>query len=162
VSARRWEIVCWSATGLFVLAAVIGARGAAVNGPDGESDALPAPERAITRSDTGAAVITPVIANDPFRLVRHPSPIAYRPELEGVAPPPPPPKPPHPVLTLSGILGGPPWQAMLEGVPGHDASTLVNVGDVLGVLRVQRITADSIVIVGEDTTWRLGVKRAWP
>ena len=147
---------------MLALAAVLGARDATAGGADGAVDVLPAAEVPLARRALGKELLAPVIEQDPFRLARHPSPIAYRPELEGVVPPPPPPKPPHPVLTLSGILGGPPWEALLEGVPGHDASTLVHAGDVLGALKVQRITADSVVIVGEDTTWRLGVKRSWP
>src|SRR5262249_2886751 len=120
---------------------------------------LPAAEPLSAPSAPAATELDATVEHDPFRLERHASPIAYRPELEGVPPPPPPPKQPHPVLSVSGILGGPPWDALVDGVPGHDASTLVHQGDVLGTLKVKSVTRDSVIITGEDTTWRLGLRQ---
>ena len=162
MTSRRWELALWSVAGLCGLAAVLGSGAAVSGGPGEQPDASIAPERPMNRADPGTQVLAPVVEHDPFRISRHPSPVAYRPELEGVIPPPPPPKPPHPTLSLSGILGGPPWEALIEGVPGHDASTLVRAGEVLGALRVRAVTRDSVIIVGEDTTWRLGMKRGAP
>jgi hypothetical protein len=101
------------------------------------------------------------VAADPFRLERHPSPIAYRPELEGVAPLPPSPKPPKPPLVLAGILGGPPWEALIEGIPDHAGAVLVRQGDAFGDLKVRSVRRDSVIIQSADTTWRLGIKRTW-
>jgi len=162
MTPRRLELALWGIAGLCASAAVLGSRAAASGGLRDPSDVLAAPERYVKRSDLGTQDVAPVVEHDPFRILRHPSPVAYKPELEGVTPPPPPPKPPHPTLSLSGILGGPPWEALLEGVPGHDASTLVRAGDVLGALRVRAITRNSVIIEGEDTTWRLGMKRSAP
>src|SRR5579863_5444381 len=43
-----------------------------------------------------------VASTDPFRFDRRPTSVAYRPDLEGVAPPP---KPPKPLLVLEGLVG---------------------------------------------------------
>ncbi|MBX6330548.1 MAG: hypothetical protein IRY91_01740, partial [Gemmatimonadaceae bacterium] len=86
---------------------------------------------------------------------------AYRVELEGVAPPPPPPAPPKPALALAGLVGGPPWAALLDGVPGRDGTVLVHVGDTLGPLRVRSVSAAGVTISGMDTTWHLTLKRPW-
>ena len=99
--------------------------------------------------------------HDPFRVARHPSPVAYRAEMEGVAPPPPPPRPPNPVLALAGILGGPPWEALLDGIPDHPGATVVREGDVVAGLRIRAVRRDSVVVESRDTTWRLGIRRSW-
>ncbi|MFL5560838.1 MAG: hypothetical protein ACJ79K_05105 [Gemmatimonadaceae bacterium] len=96
---------------------------------------------------------------DPFRAARHPSPVPYTPNQEGA--PPPPPHAPVPALSVSGIIGGPPWAAVLEGIPGRQGSIVVHPGDTLGGLRVRSVKRDSVVITGVDTTWRLIVRRAW-
>jgi hypothetical protein len=96
-----------------------------------------------------------VAATDPFRLDRHPASVAYRPDLEGVAPPP---KPPKPQLVLEGVVGG---AALIDGAPGHPATAIVHVGDTLGGLRIRRVGRDTVIVLGADTTWRLTVRRAW-
>ncbi|HSY80324.1 MAG TPA: hypothetical protein VK807_01095 [Gemmatimonadaceae bacterium] len=96
-----------------------------------------------------------VAATDPFRLDRHPASVAYRPDLEGVAPPP---KPPKPQLVLEGLVGG---AALIDGAPGHPATTIVHVGDTLGGLRIRRVGRDTVIVTGADTTWRLTLRRAW-
>lgn len=100
-----------------------------------------------------------IAANDPFRLVRRPSPVGYRPELEGAAAAPP--APPKPPLTLAGILGGPPWQAILEGLPGRDGPLVVKTGDRVGDLTIRSVRRDTVVIAGLDTVWKLTVRRTW-
>jgi hypothetical protein len=96
-----------------------------------------------------------VAATDPFRLDRHPASVAYRPDLEGVAPPP---KPPKPQLVLEGLVGG---AALIDGAPGHPATTIVHVGDTLGGLRIRRVGRDTVIVTGADTIWRLTLRRAW-
>jgi len=100
-----------------------------------------------------------VAANDPFRVARRPSPVAYRPELEGA--PPPPPAPPKPPLSVSGIIGGPPWQAVLEGMPGRDGPLVVSAGDRIGDLTIRSVRRDTVVVSSSDTTWKLSVRRPW-
>jgi len=102
---------------------------------------------------------------DPFRLDRHPSPVAFsaRPDAVGgmaMMPPPPPAVPPRPQLSVSGIVG-PPWAALLEGVPGRDGPVMVRTGDQVDALRIRRVDRDGVTVVGMDTTWRLPLKRTW-
>jgi hypothetical protein len=96
-----------------------------------------------------------VAQTDPFRLDRQPASIPYRPDLEGVIPPP---KPPKPQPVLAGLVGA---TALLDGVPGHAATAIVHAGDTLGGLRIRRITRDTVIVSGSDTTWRLTLRRAW-
>ena len=103
-----------------------------------------------------------LVRGNPFRFDRKPSAVPYQPELEGAPPPPPAaPKPPKPVLVLRGIVGGPPWDAMVEGIPDRQGPVLVRRGDTLGGLTIRAIRRDTVIIQGADTTWRLTIKRAW-
>jgi hypothetical protein len=116
-------------------------------------------------SESLAAARANIDASDPFRLDRTPPPLAFtsQPGAPGMGPvagdPPPPPRF-RPTLSVSGIVG-PPWVALLDGVPAHNASLVVHPGDVLGDLRVRSIDSDLVVIQGPDTTWRLPIRKAW-
>lgn len=120
---------------------------------------LPKVVRTERISDSTSAHSERIVASDPFRLVRRPSPIAYRPELEGIAVAPP--APPKPPLMLAGTLGGPPWQAILEGVPGRDGALVVKTGDRVGDLTIRAVHRDTVVVAGLDTVWKLTVRRTW-
>jgi len=109
--------------------------------------------------DSLAAAAAVLVEHDLFRLERRPSDVAYSPDLEGA--PLPEAAPPKPVLVLKGLVGGPPWQAVLEGIPGREGSVVVRTGDTLGALRVRAIRRDTVVVQGMDTTWRMTVKRGW-
>jgi hypothetical protein len=96
-----------------------------------------------------------LIATDPFRLDRRPTSVMYRPELEGVAPPP---RPPRPQLVLEGLVGG---AALIDGAPGHPTTAIVHAGDTIGGLRIRRVGRDTVIVSGTDTTWRLTLRQAW-
>lgn len=126
----------------------------------------PAPPEALrfsqVRLDEAAASVT---RTDPFRLDRHPAPVAFSAAPDAVngvpmTPPPPPPAPPKPALAVSGIVG-PPWAALLDGVPGRDGPVTVRSGDEVGGLRIRQVGPDGVVVVGMDTIWRLSIKRTW-
>jgi hypothetical protein len=105
---------------------------------------------------------TRIVERDLFRLDRHPSNVAYQAELQGTRVPPAPPNIPHPRLILVGTIGGPPWVALLAGLPGHEGvSTLVHGGESFSGLKIGSIGRDSIVVQGSDTTWRLSVTSPW-
>ena len=153
----RIEIACWCAAAALGVVALLGARQ-----PRAADAASALPRIAASGSAAAAdinAAVSALVATDPFRAARHSSPVAYRPDLEGA--PPPPPRPPRPGLAVSGIIGGPPWSAVLEGVPGREGGAVVRTGDTLGGLRVRAVGRDTVVITGMDTTWRLIVRRAW-
>lgn len=161
---NRWAIargVLWLLTALFSAAAVERAGGksmthtevSAVPGGDVDSSPSPiAPESLRTLADR-------IVGGDVFRLARRPSPVAFR--TSGDGDPPAAPTPPKPPLALSGVIGGPPWIGLLDGVPGHDQSVLVHAGDTLAKLLVRSVTSNRVVITGLDTTWRLTVRNPW-
>ena len=125
-----------------------------------------APEPRRVPRDRLAAAGQTVTGGNPFRLDRAPAPIGFNqpalPGMPGMMPPPmyEPPPPPRPALFVSGIVG-PPWQALLEGVPGREGAVVVKRGDVLGDLRVRDITERVVVVASPDTTWRLTVRTPW-
>jgi len=113
-------------------------------------------------SDSLAVLTSHIVDSDPFRLDRKPAAVAY-----GV----PPdtlanraaatPAAPRPPLVLVGIVG-PPWRALVDGVPGRDGSTVLRAGQSIAGLRVRDVNASAATISAADTTWHLAVKRTWP
>ena len=155
----------WAATAAVAIATVLGWSFASM---DSElvGRALPngAPDVRRAAPDLVHGEAAYIAAHDPFRPDHHPAAVAYRPELgsggEGSAPPPAP-KPSKPRLAIAGIVGGPPWTALLDSVPGHDGSVLVRKGDTLSGLRIRSIGRDTVIVQGADTMWKLIVKRPW-
>jgi len=151
----------WGATTVAVIVTALGVRAARATSATSAWPILTAaaePRR--LDGDSIAQAVAYVVANDPFRLSRHPATVAYSPALEGLAPPVVA-RPPRPNLVLRGVVGGPPWSAILDGVPGRDGNVLVRRGDSLGALVVRAVGRDTVIIKGADTTWRLTVKRSW-
>jgi hypothetical protein len=69
------------------------------------------------------------------------------------------PRPPKPALVLRGVLGGPPWTAVVEGIPGQSGTTVVRPGDVLSGLTIRSVQRAVVVVRGMDTTWTLTLTR---
>ncbi|MDB4913989.1 MAG: hypothetical protein JWM95_1633 [Gemmatimonadetes bacterium] len=67
----------------------------------------------------------------------------------------------RPRLQLRGILGGPPWDALVEGIPGHDGAVVIRVGQSLSGITVKAVRHDSAFVAGFDTTWALSLRRTW-
>lgn len=156
----RVEVLLWGAT------MVIAATAWAVARPGRSRElAQPGPMAVphVPRIDTayiarGAATI---VASNPFRLTRAPSPIPFgMPQLPAPGMVAAPNAPPKPALHLRAVVG-PPWEALLEGVPGKPGFTVVRMGDTVAGLTIRTIQRDSVIVRGMDTTWRLGVARAW-
>lgn len=161
MTRRKIEALLWTAAAALALLAWRRVR-----------DAVPAAE---AEASTGVAAVAPLpprpaptglasaarLARErnPFRLDRMPAPVRYAvAPVPGLpAPPPPPPAPPRPPLQLAGVVG-PPWQALIEGIPGRNGAVVVRAGDRVDDLRVLSITRDRAVIQGADTTWRLTLK----
>ena len=156
---RRSEIVVWAATLLFAVAAIVGWRRTVPVVADAHMQ-LPSAHGAMPgpTSSELAVLASRVVERDPFRLERGPAGVAF-----GSAPLVPvasAPSTPRPTLLLSGVFG-PPWQAVLEGIPGRQGSVVVRVGDAFGDLRIRSIRRDTVVVQSADTTLKLTVRRAW-
>jgi hypothetical protein len=163
MTRRRLEALLWALAPALALGAWLRAR-RPIDVPAVRSAAespAPAAPNLVPRAALAAAGDA-VRQGNPFRLDRAPAPVGFAadpmaiPEEPAVAPPP----PERPPLAVSGIVG-PPWAAVLEGVPGRDAGLLVRGGDAVGELRVRSVTRDLVVVQGPDTTWRLTVRRPW-
>lgn len=131
--------------------------------PTASTRARPAPVQVRTpppspRNLRAAAETT--VDNDPFRLSNSP-PDADAAPRSGAAKPAAS-RPPHPVLVLKAITGGPPWQAIVAGMPGQGGDALVAPGATFGALTVQSITRDAVTVRAPDTTWTLSLKRSSP
>jgi len=101
--------------------------------------------------------ILEIIEGDLFRSDRH----AAASDRGPVAQSPVPGKPvlPRPSLVLRGIVGGPPWDAIVEGIPNHDGAYVVRAGETVGALNVRSVRRDGVIIRGMDTTWTLRLAR---
>jgi hypothetical protein len=163
IARGRVELTLWALA--LALAVMAGARARLER--VGASDLPPwTPAPLVVRRTSVAslsAMSQHIVARDPFRLDRRPSSIAYTPIVDGASPQPP--RPPKPPLAVTGIVGGPPWEALMEGIPGREGGVLVRRGDRFGDstarLTVRRIAKDTVIVVGVDTTWTLTVRRAW-
>ncbi len=101
-----------------------------------------------------------ITSNDPFRLSNEPASVRYDPSVDAL------PGAPslsaaqlRPQLILKAIVGGPPWQAIVDGIPGQPPGTIVRSGLAFDKLTVRSVTRDSIIIQGPDTTWVLSFRR---
>ncbi len=108
------------------------------------------------------AVVTATIAlSDPFRLDHRPSAVAFKPgaEVSPVA------SAPLGRIIAKGVVGGPPWQAVLDSVPGRNDNVVARVGDTLRQgpipIVVRSIRADMIILAVGDSTMRLPVTGVW-
>ncbi|MCL4213526.1 MAG: hypothetical protein KJZ74_06395 [Gemmatimonadales bacterium] len=61
----------------------------------------------------------------------------------------------RPSWTVRAIVGGPPWRALLRGVPPASGERVVQPGDRLGATEVRAIGPDFVVLFGMDTSWTL-------
>lgn len=151
------QTVLWSTTVLLsALAAVRGARVGAT---------MPEPARAIAaaptwhheRTDSLESWGDRATASDPFRLERRPATVRFG-ATSGSAPPL---TSTRPQLVLKGIIGGPPWEALLEGLPERQGIVIARRGDRFATLRVRAVSATGAIVDGADTTWHLTIRKAW-
>lgn len=144
---------------LFLCAAIAGWREGTARAamPVGVNERAPAP---VIRTDPDSldAWESEIVDGDLFRASRAPSPVAFGSASESATPSAP--RPLRPSLSVTGIIG-PPWEAVVEGMPGKESGVVVRPGDRHGELHVRSVRRDSVVIQGADTMWRLTVRRAW-
>jgi hypothetical protein len=160
---RRMERWLWALAVLFVVLAAVAWQ----NGAGLVHDGSGAPRRStgdgsVSPTSAGAAALSAlassIAARDPFRLERRPATVAFGTPF--VAPMVSVEPSRRPRLLLSGVFG-PPWQAVLEGIPGREGSVIARAGDVFGDLRIRSVRRDTVVVQGADTTWKLTVRRVW-
>lgn len=106
--------------------------------------------------DSLAEAVGIVVEGNLFRAERHSvvdsavaPPPAYAPAVM---------RPPRPALALRGLLGGPPWDAIVEGFPGREGAIVVRSGQRVGELTVRAVRRDTVIIRGNDTTWTLTLR----
>lgn len=163
MTPRHIERTLWTTAAAALVAAALGWRHAVPPVPriPAARPASPTPLHAWWADSLTSAANT-IVAADPFRLDRRPADAPYRVTLDGTSAPPPPPKPTKPALALAGIVGGPPWTVLLDGVPGREGTVVVHRGDTLGGLTIRSAGRDKVVVQGFDTTWTLTLKHPWP
>jgi hypothetical protein len=69
--------------------------------------------------------------------------------------------PGRPRLTLRGVLGGPPWDALIEGIPGREGAVVMRAGETQAGVTIRAIRRDTVLARGFDTTWALTLARSW-
>jgi hypothetical protein len=121
--------------------------------------ALPAPAPGRRDADSLLNAVERVADGNLFR------PDRTRPDstipVQSVTGAPPPMAPPKPMLRLRGLVGGPPWDALIEGIPGHGGAVVARVGQTLGGITVRAVRRDTVIARGMDTTWKLTIGRSW-
>ena len=116
-----------------------------------------------TIGDSLQAAVENTVAHDPFRLSN--SPATSRDDAAGSPAGKSAPMAVHssrPALVLKAIVGGPPWQAIIAGLPGQSGETVVSAGVRFDPLIIKTITRDSVVVQAPDTTWKLTLRRSTP
>lgn len=163
MNRRSWERMTWAATVIVLLLSV---RQTIRDGRHGIHDGSSG--RRMTQGDTGVPTLVMfdgdaldsaadrIAAHDPFRLERKPAAVAYNPMPTGIAAPVAPPAPAIRIV-LQGTIGGPPWHAIISGVPGHAGTIVVSSGDTLGGVTIRRVKRDSVTVRVKDSTWTVGM-----
>ncbi len=160
----RWRLELLMLAAIVTAGAMAMHRWLQVDAAPPTGRAIPALARvampAFTRSALRAAAET-TVANDPFRLSNSPPDVDAATRTSGVRSPGPA-RAPRPTLVLKAITGGPPWQAIVAGLPGQSGDAVVAPGAAFGALTVQSITRDEVIVRAPDTTWTLSLKRSAP
>ncbi len=81
---------------------------------------------------------------------------------EEATPPAPVPGPRPPALEVVGTVGGPPWRAVVRGVPGAAGDVVVRPGDRFGLLVIASIERRRLTAIWEDSTFVLAMTGGMP
>ncbi len=63
----------------------------------------------------------------------------------------------RPAYVIRAIVGGPPWSAMIGGIPGQAGTRFVSAGDSVESFVITTITASQVTFRGSDSTWTLAL-----
>lgn len=61
-------------------------------------------------------------------------------------------------ISLRGILGGPPWTAVLQGIPGTSNTAVMRLGDTLSGFTLARVRRDTVVVRGLGRVFTLTLR----
>lgn len=163
-------LALWIAAAALAAAALAAFRGAPAPADDAPSASRAAPPASAPSADRGRLRADAALLRDrdPFRLDRAPAaqrygapPVLIMPTPTETAPQPMPAPTPvqAPALSVSGIVGGPPWQAVIENLPGAGRGVLLGVGEEAGGVRVLWIRGDSVAVSSAEKTSVLVLKQ---
>lgn len=153
MNERLLERALWSVTVVGALATLAVWLRPAVRDASGQALVLStAAAPALLDGDSLMAAAESAIDNDLFQPQR------ARPQAEdaismpaiAVAP-----RAPAPRLTLRGVIGGPPWDVIIDGIPGRPAGTVMRDGETISGFSVRVAARDTVRVRGADTTWIL-------
>lgn len=65
-----------------------------------------------------------------------------------------------PQLTLRGLVGGPPWDVLVEGLPGREGTTVLRLGQEVSGVTAVSIRGGTATLRGYDTLWTLTFRPA--
>lgn len=65
-------------------------------------------------------------------------------------------------LRLKGLVGGPPWLAIVAGLPGVSGDRSVRSGERFGELRILAISAVGVRVEAGDSAWTLVIEQERP
>lgn len=113
--------------------------------------------------DAGAIHQSATVLRDrnPFRLERRPTSVRFGSLESELAPEDVQVHVDRPRLTLAGIVGGPPWMVLVEGIPGRESGAVLIQGEEINGFRLEHVHGDTAVLIGIDTTWVLLPKQVW-
>ena len=156
---KRIELALLLATALLLGVAAVRARGVS-------SGRHPEPGSHPERSEESALAVPSAFSEesldraagdmssrDPFRLSRTPPTVPFASRRDPAAAPPAPVF--RPALSLKGIVGGPPWMAIVDGIPGQPAGLVVRAGRTFEKLSIQSVSRDTVIVQLPDTTLHL-------
>ncbi|SRR6185312_7105199 len=117
------------------------------------------PRMAAFDSDSLDSASSHIVTHDPFRVDRKPAMVAFSIAASGV-PAPPVPAAPIVRIVLHGTIGGPPWRAIISGIPGRDGTIVVSSGDTLGTVAIRSVNKDGVTVRVRDSTWTVTLAKA--
>lgn len=112
----------------------------------------------VTSSDTLDSAEARVLARDVFGIEQGVADVASAPQVPSNATIAIPPGVFTARISVQAIAG-PPWIAVLSGLPGRTTQTVVLAGDTVGVYRIRSISRDSVTIQAPDSLIRLSLIR---
>jgi len=155
VNASRLERALWTVASLLVLLGVALLRTA----PDAAAASAPivlGPAPALPTADSLLDALAESVEENLFRPERAGFDASKTPAPPALGRPLP---ASRPQLTLRGLVGGPPWDLLIEGIPGRDGAAVLRVGQTVNGYRVRAVRRDTVIVAGPDTTWKLTLRR---